>query len=271
MSINKKYYYLKFKENYFDQDHIRVIESMTNGYEYSLIILKLYLKAVKFEGQLKVNEAIPYTAKKIDLLAGVLGHDPANVMHAINLAVEYGVIDIMPAGEIFMTDIQNLIGHGSTEAERKAKYRQKLTDMKKIENKGQCPGQLPPEIEIEKDIDIHTNFYETIFKKWISHKELMQHKSINTFKKQISQNKIKDILEEYSVEEVCRAIHNYHLILINNEYAFTYNWALWDFLNRGLHKFVNQANPFTNYKKRNYNQNNQPNTVNRRIVNASDL
>jgi len=27
MSDNKKYYYLKLKDNYFDQDHIKVIEA----------------------------------------------------------------------------------------------------------------------------------------------------------------------------------------------------------------------------------------------------
>jgi len=32
MSDNKKYYYLKFKEHYFDQDHVKVIESMQNGH-----------------------------------------------------------------------------------------------------------------------------------------------------------------------------------------------------------------------------------------------
>ena len=51
MSENKRYYYLKFKENYFDQDHVKVIESMSNGFEYSLILLKLYLKSLKFEGE----------------------------------------------------------------------------------------------------------------------------------------------------------------------------------------------------------------------------
>jgi predicted phage replisome organizer len=160
MAINKKYYYLKFKENYFDQDHIKVIEAMKNGYEYSLIILKLYLKAVKFDGQLKINEAIPYHKDKIDLLAGVIGHDPANVGLAINLAKDLGVIEILDSGEIFMKDIQNFIGHSSTEADRKKQYRQKLKgelvlsknkDGQKVDK---CPDIRTPEIEIEIDKEI---------------------------------------------------------------------------------------------------------------------
>jgi hypothetical protein len=124
---------------------------------------------------------------------------------------------------------------------------------------------------LNEKVNTYTNFYETIFNKWIFYKDLMQHKSINTFKKQISKNKVKDILEEYSLTEVTNSIDNYNFVLTNSEYTFTYRWPLWDFLNRGLHKFVDLANPLTNYKKRNYNQESQSNTVNRRIVNASDL
>jgi predicted phage replisome organizer/uncharacterized phage protein (TIGR02220 family) len=148
MSENKKYYYLKFKENYFDQDHIKVIESMKNGYEYSLIILKLYLKSLKWEGQLMINENIPYMKDKIDLLAGVINHDPGNVMHAVNLAKDLGIIEIVATGEMFIKDIQNYIGHGSNEAERKAKYRKKIED--KV---GQCPGHRPPELELELELE----------------------------------------------------------------------------------------------------------------------
>jgi predicted phage replisome organizer len=158
MSDNKKYYYLKFKENYFDQDHIKVIEAMKNGYEYSLIILKLYLKSLKFEGQLMINERIPYQANKVDILAGVLGHDPANVMHAINLAKDLGVMEILSSGEMFMSDIQNFIGHGSSEAERKRAYRQRLEEKKTLQledgtKAGQCPGQNPPELELELELE----------------------------------------------------------------------------------------------------------------------
>ena len=60
MSDNQKYYYLKFKDNYFDQDHIKVIESMQNGHTYSLILIKLYLKSLKFDGQLYLTAMKAY-------------------------------------------------------------------------------------------------------------------------------------------------------------------------------------------------------------------
>ncbi len=45
MAANKKYYYLKLKDNYFDSDEIIILESMADGYKYSNILLKLYLRS----------------------------------------------------------------------------------------------------------------------------------------------------------------------------------------------------------------------------------
>ena len=63
MSDNRKYYYLKLKENYFDDDSIVLLESMQDGVLYSNILLKLYLKSLKHGGRLQLDEDIPYTAQ----------------------------------------------------------------------------------------------------------------------------------------------------------------------------------------------------------------
>ena len=55
MSDNRKYYYLKLKENYFDDDSIVLLESMQDGVLYSNILLKLYLKSLKHGGRLQLE------------------------------------------------------------------------------------------------------------------------------------------------------------------------------------------------------------------------
>jgi len=62
MADNRKYYYLKLKESYFDDDAIVLLESMQDGVIYSNILLKLYLKSLKNGGKLQLDENIPYTA-----------------------------------------------------------------------------------------------------------------------------------------------------------------------------------------------------------------
>ena len=46
MSDNRKYYYLKLKENYFDDDSIVLLESMQDGVLYSNILLGIVEKVM---------------------------------------------------------------------------------------------------------------------------------------------------------------------------------------------------------------------------------
>ena len=68
MSNNKKYYYLKLKENFFNSDEIILIESMQDGMLFSNILLKLYLLSLKFNGFLRLNENMNYSAQMIATL-----------------------------------------------------------------------------------------------------------------------------------------------------------------------------------------------------------
>ena len=70
MADNRKYYYLKLKESYFDDDAIVLLESMQDGVIYSNILLKLYLKSLKNGGKLQLDENIPYTAQRGSASAG---------------------------------------------------------------------------------------------------------------------------------------------------------------------------------------------------------
>ena len=155
MSDNKKYYYLRLKDNFFDSDELKILESMKDGYLYSNILLKLYLRSLKNDGKLVVNDRIPYNA---EMLASVTGHQIGTVKQALSIFKDLGLIDVLENGAIYMLDIQNFIGKGSSEADRKREYRQRIeTDRTNVQtNLRQISEKSPPEIEIEleKDIEI---------------------------------------------------------------------------------------------------------------------
>lgn len=123
MSDNKKYYYLKLKDNFFDSEDIKILESMDNGYKYSNILLKMYLKSLKREGLLIFKERIPYNPK---MIATVTGHNINDVKQALVLFQEMGLIEMLSNGAIYMMDIQNYIGTSSTEADRIRAYRNEI-------------------------------------------------------------------------------------------------------------------------------------------------
>ena len=155
MSDNKKYYYLRLKDNFFDGDELKILESMKDGYLYSNILLKLYLRSLKNDGKLVVNDRIPYNA---EMLASVTGHQIGTVKQALSIFKDLGLIDVLENGAIYMLDIQNFIGRGSSEADRKREYRQRIeTDRTNVQtNLRQISEKSPPEIEIEleKEIEI---------------------------------------------------------------------------------------------------------------------
>lgn len=162
MSDNKKYYYLRLKENFFDSDELKILESMKDGYLYSNILLKLYLRSLKNDGKLVVNERIPYSA---DMLASVTGHQVGTIKQALSVFKDLGLIDVLDNGAIYMLDIQNFIGKGSSEADRKREYRQRIeTDRTNVQtNLRQISEKSPPEIEIEleKDIEIEKEIHSS--------------------------------------------------------------------------------------------------------------
>ena len=125
MSDNKKYYYLRLKDNFFDTDEMKILESMKDGYLYSNILLKLYLRSLKNDGRLVFNDRIPYSA---DMLSSITGHQVGTIKQALSIFKDLGLIDVLDNGAIYMLDIQNFIGKGSSEADRKREYRQRIED-----------------------------------------------------------------------------------------------------------------------------------------------
>lgn len=145
--IDKGYYYLKLKENFFESDELKILESMENGYLYSNILLKLYLKALKNNGKLTFNDYIPYDVK---MLATITGHNVDIVEKAIKIFQGMHLIEILDNGTIYMLDMQKMIGSISNEGVRKAEYRARINLEK--EKGGTELGQSPDIISISNSI-----------------------------------------------------------------------------------------------------------------------
>lgn len=166
MSENMNYFYIKLKENHFDSDEMIVLESMPDGYKYSNILLKLYLRSLKNGGKLMFNNRIPFNST---MLSTITRHSVGDIEKAVSIFQNLGLIEVLNNGAIFMNDIQNFIGQSSTEADRKRAYRGLIeTEKKKIKNKKtrgtnvrQKSDKNPPELELEKEEYI-PKFFTTV-------------------------------------------------------------------------------------------------------------
>ena len=82
MSENKKYYYMKLKENFFTSERMVVLEMMPDGILYSNLLLKMYLMSLKHNGILLLHENLPHTPQTI---ATFTRHQIGTVERAANL------------------------------------------------------------------------------------------------------------------------------------------------------------------------------------------
>ena len=153
MSDNRKYYYLKLKESYFDDDAIVLLESMQDGMLYSNILLKLYLKSLKYGGTLQLDENIPYTAQ---MIATITRQQVGTVERALQIFMKLGLVEPLDNGALYMSNIELFIGQSSTEGERKRRERMKISEQKRLSGQvSEAKADIcPPEIEIKKEIDI---------------------------------------------------------------------------------------------------------------------
>lgn len=149
MADDKKYYYMRLKENFFEDDAMLILESMPDGLIYSNILLKLYLKSLKYNGKLMFNDRIPYNST---MLATITRQQVGTVERALRIFVDMGLIEIMDSGAIYMMDIQSYIGKSSTEADRVREYRKRINAEKKMLPEGDPePERLPEPIPDDRN------------------------------------------------------------------------------------------------------------------------
>ena len=151
MAENRKYYFLKLKEDFFDQREIVVLEGSKDGILYVNILLKMYLKSLQHNGKLLLNEQTPLSAEMIALLTR---HEVGTVERAMRAFMQLGLVVVQENDIYYMPEIEQMTGKGSSDAERKARYRRQKMEENTLllEDKNTDMGQnwdnVPPVSQI---------------------------------------------------------------------------------------------------------------------------
>ena len=238
---DKKYYWLKLKEDFFEEDTLAWLEEQTNGKEYCLFYLKLCLKSLKTNGILIRNVGqilIPYDVKK---LGEITKTDIDTVTVAMELFKKIGLIQILDNGEIYITQLEQMVGSET----KWAKYKKKERELKKLDNvqllSNVNPKNVHTEIEkeiekdIEKDIDIEVSTtkvalipknLECIAIAW-NNLNLSTIKSIQNTRLKLLNARIKD----YGIDGVLQAINNIKESSFlkgqnNKNWTITFDWLI---------------------------------------------
>lgn len=218
MGENKRYYWLKLQENFFDDDTIDFIEGQENGEKYVLFYLKLCLKALKNEGKLirYVGEMLlPFDDIGISKLTRT---DIDVVRSALTLFSNIGLIKKLDTGEIFLTQLNEMVG---TETQ-KAKYMREKRLQER--NKGvtmlpECYSNVTQSIEYrdrvkEKETEQETN--NACVPDYITEKEKKINRSISKEFQSLQQEMFNLICEHNSKVDIPKKIP-----ISNNFWQFT--------------------------------------------------
>ena len=158
MSDNKRYFWLKLDENFFDDDTIAWIEEQENGKDYVIFYLKLSLKSLKDDGYLiryVGQKLIPYDVRALSKLTNT----PVDtVAIAMKLFIDIGLLSQLDTGEIYINQINEMIGSETSVAKRvrKSRAKKELTDNvnSKLLHCNTEVTKCNTEIEIEKELEL---------------------------------------------------------------------------------------------------------------------
>lgn len=122
---NKRFYWIKLRENFFQQETIDWLMEQENGSAYIVLYLKMCLMTANTAGELirTIGDmTIPYEPKKISQITG-FDIDTVNV--ALSLFRHLGLIEETQEGIPILPEVKNMVGSESASAARVRKYRKK--------------------------------------------------------------------------------------------------------------------------------------------------
>ena len=125
---NKRYYWLKLKNDFFEGDEINWLEEQENGAVYILFYLKLCLRSLRSDGVLMRRVGtmeIPYDTKK---LAEITGTPLPAAETAMALLTSAGLVEVQENGALFMPQMEDMTGSETERAAIMRKYRTPKTE-----------------------------------------------------------------------------------------------------------------------------------------------
>ena len=156
-----KYYWLKLQEDFFDSKRIKKLRRIAGGDTYTIIYLKMQLKALKTGGVLEYTGIEKTFAEELAL---DLDEEPEDVGLCLNYLLSVGLIETSDNIDFFLPYVIENTGKEGSSAKRMREYRERQSQ-KLLENNisshlvttaSQCDGEASlryGEKEIEKEIE----------------------------------------------------------------------------------------------------------------------
>lgn len=174
MSVNKKYYWLKLKNDFFNNRQIKKLRRIAGGDTYTIIYLKLQLLSIDNGGIIEYKGTEKDIFEQLEL---EIDEDIDNIKITMNFLMANDLLECVD-NDVFLNEVPNLIGSECKSAERVRKYRKNKelenqkalqsnnktlqcnapplqcnTDVTKCNTEKEKEKELELDLEIEKELD----------------------------------------------------------------------------------------------------------------------
>lgn len=126
MSVNKKYYWLKLKNDFFNNRQIKKLRKIAGGDTYTIIYLKLQLLSIDNGGIIEYKGTEKDIFEQLEL---EIDEDIDNIKITMNFLMANDLLECVD-NDVFLNEVPTLIGSECKSAERVRKYRKN----KELEN-----------------------------------------------------------------------------------------------------------------------------------------
>ena len=147
MAGSKNFYWLKLKNDFFNQKEIKKLRRIAGGDTYTIIYLKMQLLSLKDDGKIYFDGIEDSFAEELAL---DIDEDPKNVEITLLFLEKCGFIEKGQDDEYFLPQARESLGAETASAARVRKHRNNVKTL-------QCNATVTncnTEIELEKEIDI---------------------------------------------------------------------------------------------------------------------
>lgn len=152
----KRYFWLKLKEDFFNQKEIKLLRKIAGGDTYTIIYLKLLLLSLKNDGKIYFDGLTDEFSEEIAL---EIDESVENVTVTLQFLQKKGLIafDDDHQDEFELTNIASMIGSETDKASMMRRKRAREKQQKQLSNGNNVTQTLPDrytEIEKEKEIEL---------------------------------------------------------------------------------------------------------------------
>ena len=238
----KKYYWLKLKDNFFNQKEVKKLRRIAGGDTYTIIYLKMQLLSIKKDGIIEFEGTEKDLAEQ---LSYEIDEDLNNIQVTLSFLKVNNLIEEISENNFLLTKVPDCIGKEGASAERVRRHRERkaLLEKEKEQKMLQCNSEVTnsndvviesnTEIEIEKEIEkeINNNISKDIF----INKVVSEWNSIGVSPIKLirgtRQKMLNARIKEYTEEGVLQAINNIkHSDFLKgqnkNSWVITIDWFL---------------------------------------------